>query len=342
MNNGIIAILDSDAEYALKLSEYFNLKSGLNYSVSVFTDYDSLKKFLCENKIDILLISEHYCQYISELTEMTSIFVLTENRTSDTFETHPRLCKYQSTDHILRDVMSYYASSADEHFTHSDTVAYITGIYSPVKRCGKTSFALAYGCILSLTHSCLYINFEEYSGFSFFIPDLPTGDLSDLLYFYRQNPANIAEKLAALSHTYHNLTYIPPMHFSYDIKNMEATDLISFIRAISKAGMFEYLLLDLSDSLKDVPALLAICDKIYMPVTTESISRQKTNEFFKSTSSLYHSNIKDKTEILTLPYADHSLFSTDYSGNLSGNFMENLLIHDFGIYIQNLISHTDK
>ena len=101
MNNGIITILDSDAEYALKLSEYFNLKSGLNYSVSVFTDYDSLKKFLCENKIDILLISEHYCQYISELTEMTSIFVLTENRTSDTFETHPRLCKYQSTDHIL-------------------------------------------------------------------------------------------------------------------------------------------------------------------------------------------------------------------------------------------------
>lgn len=177
---------------------------------------------------------------------------------------------------------------------------------------------------------------------SFFIPDLPTGDLSDLFYFYRQNPANIAEKLAALSHTYHNLTYIPPMHFSYDIKNMEASDLISFIRAISKAGMFKYLLLDLSDSLKDVPALLAACDKIYMPVTTESISRQKTNEFFKSTSSLYHSDIKDKTEILTLPYADHSLFSTDYSGNLSGNFMENLLFHDFGIYIQNLISHTDK
>ena len=132
------------------------------------------------------------------------------------------------------------------------------------------------------------------------------------------------------------------MHFSYDIKNMEASDLISFIRAISKAGMFEYHLLDLSDSVKDVPALLAACDKIYMPVTTESISRQKTNEFFKSTSSLYHSDIKDKTEILTLPYADHSLFSTDYSGNLSGNFMENLLFHDFGIYIQNLISHTDK
>ena len=42
MNNGIIAILDSDAEYALKLSEYFNLKSGLNYSVSVFTRIEQL------------------------------------------------------------------------------------------------------------------------------------------------------------------------------------------------------------------------------------------------------------------------------------------------------------
>ena len=64
MSNGTIAIYDSEADYALKLAEYFRLKNGLNYSVSVFTDYNSLKNYLSENDIDILLISEEFCMYI--------------------------------------------------------------------------------------------------------------------------------------------------------------------------------------------------------------------------------------------------------------------------------------
>ena len=340
MNNGIITIFDSEADYALKLAEYFNLKSGLNYSVSVFTDYNSLKNYLSENNIDILLISEKFCLYIEEFKNVPNIFILTEGNIDDALKEYASLYKYQPTDMILRDVMSCYASYSPNKNKIASTAppAKITGIYSPVKRCGKTSFALAYGCIASLTQNCLYINLEEYSGFSFFIKDEPVGDFSDLLYFYRQNPANIDKKLFSLSRTYHNLSYIAPMQFSYDIKNMEGSDLNNFIHAISETEHFQNIILDISDSLKDVPGLLDICDKIFMPSTKDSISQIKINDFFRSISAIYNSSIKNKTEIIVLPFADSNIFSdTNTNDNHSSDFMEKLLFSEFGIYIREII-----
>lgn len=339
MSNGIIAIFDSEADYALKLAEYFNLKSGLNYSVSVFTDYNSLKNYLSENNVDILLVSEEFCSYIEDFKNIPGIFILTEGNVDAALQEYASLYKYQSTDCILRDVMSHYAaySPCEKKMISTFSPAKITGVYSPVKRCGKTSFALAYGCITSLTENCLYINLEEYPGFSFFTKHTHIGDLSDLLYFYRQNPSNIGKKLIALSHTYHNLNYIPPMQFSYDIKNMESSDLNNFIQAIAETEHFQNIILDISDSIKDVPGMLAICDKIFMPTTKDPISQLKIDDFFKGVSALCTSSVKDKTEILALPYADPQLFSDSNINGTSSDFMEKLLFSEFGIYIQNLI-----
>lgn len=337
MGNGIIAILDSDADYALKLAEYFNLKSGLNYSVSVFTDYESLEIFLSESFIEVLLISDEFRSHVSSIRNVTNIFVLTEGNVDSILKQYHSLYKYQPSDCILRDVMSCYASSSSNAMIMTTLAlsAKIIGVYSPVKRCGKTSFAIAYGCIASLTEPSLYINLEEYPGFSFFVEEHALGDLSDLLYFYRQNPGNIDKKLLALSHTYHNLTYIPPMHFSYDIKNMEGADLTGFIDAISKTNHFQNIILDISDSVKDIPELLGICDVIYMPTTEDAISRHKIDDFFQNTASLYKTPLQDKTEIITLPFVDDRLFASA-SQSRTGDFMETLLFSELGVYIRNL------
>lgn len=340
MSNGIIAIFDSEAEYALKLAEYFNLKSGLNYSVSVFTDYDSLKLYLSENTVDILLISEDFCQYAEDFKSISNVFILTESGAEIPLNNYASLYKYQPSDCILRDVMSCYAAASPPgtKTVLTSSPAKITGVYSPVKRCGKTSFSLAYGCILSLTGNCLYINLEEYPGFSFFIDEHPIGDLSDLLYFYRQNPANIQKKLTSLAHTYHNLNYIPPMQFSYDIKNLEGEDLTQFILTIAETCGFDNIILDISDSVKDISGLLSICSQIYMPTTNDAISVAKIDDFFRNISTTSNTSIKDKTEIITLPYADATVFSDHHSSKHSSDFMEKLLFSEFGTYVRNLIA----
>ena len=127
------------------------------------------------------------------------------------------------------------------------------------------------------------------------------------------------------------------MQFSYDIKNMESSDLNNFIQAIAETEHFQNIILDISDSIKDVPGMLAICDKIFMPTTKDPISQLKIDDFFKGVSALCTSSVKDKTEILALPYADPQLFSDSNINGTSSDFMEKLLFSEFGIYIQNLI-----
>lgn len=341
MSNGIIAILDCEADYALKLAEYFNLKSGLNDSVSVFTDFESLEHYIYENKIDILLISEKFSSQIEKLHNISNIMILTEGNIDGALKDYLSLYKYQPSDNILRDVMSCYASSSAKTISVSaaTSAANIIGIYSPIKRCGKTSFALAYGCILSRSGPNLYINLEEYAGFSYFTRETPMGDFSDLLYFYRQNPCSISKKLMSLCRDYHNLSYIPPMQFSYDIKNMESEDLRGLISAIADTGYFENIILDISDSLKNVPELLEICKLIYMPVTKDLSSHYKINDFLESISTIFGTSIQEKMKQITLPFADSKLFSQNDTDVPTSDFMENLLFSEFGIFTRNLIEN---
>jgi hypothetical protein len=302
----------------------------------VFTDYDSLTGYLVNHDIDILLISEKFCSYMEHFKNVPNIFILTEGSLDSIFDNYTSLYKYQRAENILRDVMSCYASTAPANRKILATLspADIIGVYSPVKRCGKTSFALSYGCLRSLSEDCLYINLEEYSGFSYFVKDIPVGDLSDLLYFFRQNPANIDKKLAALSHSFYNLKYIPAMQFSYDIKNMETEDLASLIQTICDLGCYKSIILDISDSLKDVTGLLKICTNIFMPTINDGISENKIEEFFKSTSAICEDNLKEKTKILTLPYIDFHNFYDFGTDTPTSDFIEKLLFSPIGTFIK--------
>lgn len=339
LSNGMIAIFDSEADYALKLAEYFNVKSGLNYSVSVFTDYDSLTSYLNQNTVDVLLISENYSSYITNLHNVSNIFVLTEGNLDHVIQEYHSLYKYQPTDNILRDVMSCYASSTKGQQTSltASPPAEIIGVYSPVKRCGKTSFSLAYGCLRGLTEHCLYINLEEYPGFSYYINENSVGDFSDLLYFYRQNPTNIDKKLISLCRNYHNISYIPPMQFSYDIKNMEEQDFTGLIHSIGILNDFQVIILDISDSIKNVPALLDICTAIYMPTTKDIQSKHKIDDFFQNIQAVSKENIRDKTTILTLPDVPEDLFLNDMQMVSTSDFIEKLMYSEFGAYIRGFI-----
>ena len=62
-------------------------------------------------------------------------------------------------------------------------LAKVLGVYSPVGRCLKTSFALTMGKLLAQEERVLYLNLEEFSGLSVLMKEEYKSDLSDLLYF---------------------------------------------------------------------------------------------------------------------------------------------------------------
>ena len=83
--------------------------------------------------------------------------------------------------------------------------------------CLKTSFALTLGQILAKERAVLYLNLEEYSGFEEMLGKGFAQNLSDLLYFVRQENGNLIYKMNSMVQTINNLDFIPPVRTPEDI-----------------------------------------------------------------------------------------------------------------------------
>lgn len=336
MNDGLVAIVDSEEAYAVKLADFFKAKSGLGYNVQVFTNIYSYLEFDKNNYTDILIISYIYGDFLSDLLHTRQIYILSEDSVDIALSEFVSIYKYQSTDNIIREVMTNYsaASSVNSIISTKNACSKIHSIYSPVKRCGKTTFALVMGCLLSREERTMYLTLEEYSGVSFYTGAAYSGDLSDLLYFYRQNPYNLDKKLMALSHSLHKLDFIPPIHFSSDFKCMSVNDWLELFRAIASLGIYKNIILDLSDSSVDIFPLLDLSDIIYFPVLEDSLSMEKINNFKNVIRLLGKEALFDKIKELLLPAFE--LSDSDKTNGAADSFYS-LLYGSYGSYIWNII-----
>lgn len=340
MNDGLVAIVDSEEEYAVKLADFFKAKSGLGYNVQVFTNIYSYLEFDKNNYTDILIISYTYGNFLSDLLHTGQIYILSENSVDITLSEFVSIYKYQSTDNIIREVMTNYsaASSVNSILSIKNACSKIYSVYSPVKRCGKTTFALAMGCLLSKDESSLYLTLEEYSGLTLYTGTDYSGDLSDLIYFYRQNPYSLDKKLLALSHSLHNLNFIPPIRFSSDFKCMHSSDWLDLFRAIASLGIYKNIILDLSDSSVDVFPLFDLSDIIYFPVLKDSLSMEKINNFKNVIRLLGKDALFEKIREITLPSFELSL--SDNPKAASDSFY-GLLYGSYGSNIWNIVKNYE-
>ena len=81
------------------------------------------------------------------------------------------------------------ASAKEKNRTFSDTQegnGRIIGFYSPVRRLGQTKMALRKGRELSRTENVLYLNMESYAGPGVYFPEERQRNMSELLYYAKQ------------------------------------------------------------------------------------------------------------------------------------------------------------
>lgn len=332
MNSRQLVVFDVEEKYASQLSAYLNQKQGIPFQIRAFTSLQALMEYAKGNRIEILLISNRVMNEKIQELDIDRIILLSEGEVLQEFLKYPAIYKYQSTEVILREVMEYYAETNpnNRQIQISKKHTELIGIYSPVKRCLKTSFALTLGQLYAQSRPTLYINFEDFSGFSGLLNSDYTGDLSDLMYFYRQNQANIQFKLSAVVNSLHNLDYIPPVSFSFDLRNFEMSEWIGFMEEIMLSSNYEVIILDLSDILKDPISLLELCNTIYTPLKADAVSAAKIDEYEKYLEQTGKSSILQKTTKLVLPY--HSSFGK------REHYVDQLLWGELGDYTRKVMS----
>lgn len=304
MNRNVLAVCDLEEEYVQNFVEYINEKRSIPFVVQAFTHPEKLIEFCREGHVEVLLISDSAMRDEIKIQNIGKIIILSQGGYNQGFEQYPNIYKYQSSDTVIREVMDCYGATKISTLpvTSSKRKTEIVGIYSPIGRAAKTSFALTYGQILARDRAVLYLNFEEYSGFEQLLDCKYERTVGDLIYYIRQGNSAISYKIRGMIQSVNNLDYLPPPLSPMDILDTSYEEWMMLLNEIVRNSDYETVICDFGDGVTDLYALLSECDRIYMPIRNDVLSMSKVGHFEHLLGLGNYEMLLKKIHKIKLPY----------------------------------------
>ncbi len=297
----ILALCDTEADYARNISAYLREKENFPYELHTYTDVDKLVEFGKKGSIDMLLVAESdYTYEVSNLpTGKTLLLNESGNLAGDNIH---NIDKYQKAENIYREIAGEAAGLMEEKTPLLRTVrAKILGLYSPVRRCLQTSFALTIGQALSQKRKVLYLSFEHYAGWNQLLDTNVKGDLAALLYFLGESEERFAFRLQSIAMQIGKMYYVPPMYAGQNLIYVTGKEWQDLVEKIARLGGYDYLILDLSESIQGTFELLKMCDRIYTIIKDDESARSKLKQYEALLAEYECEEILDKTQKYVLP-----------------------------------------
>lgn len=324
MRHKIMAICDTEEGYAFRMAEYLLEKVKLPYTLHLFTAVEELEKFAGREEIEILLIAESAWRLLREeyvRNQVAQMFVLQES--GEAMQGDMRcISKYQSPELVVREMLNAIADGGGwkDYPEAVDTAAKMIGIYSPVKRCLQTSFALSLGQLLAKEHKTIYLNFEMYSGLGELLRREYQTDMLDVMYYFQNAREKLALRLPTIIQNAGGLDYIPPMQYSLGIKEVPGEQWLALCKDIAAIGEYEYMILDLDDGIDGLFDLLKSCQKIYTITKDDPFAQAKLGQYERMLQHEELEEISEKTVKCRFPIFRHLPDSLDMMthGELAG------------------------
>ena len=154
-------------------------------------------------------------------------------------------------------------------------------------------------------------------------------NLSDLLYYVRQDNQNLLYKMNSMIQTINNLDYIPPVQMPADIRTTAWQDWERLFQMLILDSSYEVIVLDIGCGIDENFQLLDMCKKIYMPVLSDAVSQCKVAQFENLVRIWDYPQILEKTEKINPPFHMATCLSPAY--------VEQLMWSELGDYVRNLL-----
>ena len=155
-----MAFYDSESDYTEDMADYLKKQEGFPYELHTYTEQEKLLSFGKEEPIEVLVVAESDYTYEVAGLPVGKTLLLNESGTI-AGENIRNINKYQKAENIYREITGEIAAMIpeEEKSLRSCDKAKIIGLYSPIRRCLQTSFALTLGQALSEKKKVLYISF---------------------------------------------------------------------------------------------------------------------------------------------------------------------------------------
>jgi len=298
----ILALCDSEKDYLENLTTYIKERDGLPLEIHTYSEADKLLEFGRKEKIELLVVAESDFTYEVAGLETGRTLLLNESGTVKG-ENVRNIDKYQKVEKIWQELVDSYAELADDKgrkFT-SKEAAKIIGLYSPVRRCLQTSFALTLGQELAEEKKVLYISFEHYAGWNQLLEKNVRGDLAALMYFLKEPDERFFCRLQSMTLKIGQMFYIPPAYAGQNLIYIKSAEWQELITRIAGLGGYDYLILDLSESIQGTYELLRSCDRIYTIIREDEQARSKVAQYEELLRAYDFEDVLEKTRKKVLP-----------------------------------------
>ena len=302
MKKKIFAICDSEEDYLEGLSTFLTEREDFPFELHSYSDAEKLVEFGKKEKIEVLLVSESDYTYEVASLETGKTLLLNESGTVKD-ENLRNIDKYQKAERVWQELFESYASMLPEGERHLRLghKTKLIGLYSPVRRCLQTSFALTLGQALAERHKTLYISFEHYAGWNQLLERSVRGDLAALLYFAGEQGEKFFCHLQSMTLRIGRLFYIPPVYAGQNLIYVTAREWVALLEKIMEIGGYEYIILDLSESIQGTYEILHLCDRIYTIVREDEQARAKLAQYEEILKEYDYEDITAKTKKQLLP-----------------------------------------
>ena len=167
MRECIIVILEDDKEYLSSFLGYFENYNESALKIAGFSEKESFFKYANQEKIDLILTKEELLGDIENDVDNEKIVLLTEEAGIESINGIKTLYRFQHMKNMIRYIINLCAESVpiknEIIMVTGEKKVQIIGVYSPVKRCGKTALSMELAGNLAKNGKILLINMEEYS-----------------------------------------------------------------------------------------------------------------------------------------------------------------------------------
>lgn len=297
----LLVLCDEEEEYARLLTDFLQKQRDLPWRIHTYTGIDELMRSEKE-PVMLLAVSESvYSEALQALQPLRTV-ILNESgviRWKDV----PCVDKYQAAEEVLKYLLQIYMEVADTGLPRlrQGCRTKFIGNYTPVHRSMQTSFALTMSQMLAREHATLYLNFEHYAGIGELLPDLQTLDLADLLYFLNAEQEKFRLRLQTMLRHVGNLDYIPPMKSGQNLLTVQTAEWLGLLQKIEELGEYEYVILDLSESMQGLFEILRLCRRVYTLTREDRIAKAKLLQYEQLLSLYGYGDVLEKTRQPSLP-----------------------------------------
>lgn len=299
-NQYTIAVCDSHKQYASVMGNHISNLLGGKCDIQIVSSIQILESICTKQRINVLVISESTYEDVVEKMGIETKIILAESD-EDICPGAIKINRFQDVACIMNEILINLPDDCGTDKKYKTNSCKAIGVYSPIRRSLQTTFAMTIGQMLAEKKKVLYLNFENYSGFSGMFNREFESDIVDILYFLDCDKSKLERRIQMAVHRVGNLDILPPAKSYIDTYDCTGAKWIELFKTIGEMTDYEYIILDLTDAMQGLIEVLGYCERVYTMVQNDTLSMAKLSQYEDWMKDHSYVEIMSKTREFNLP-----------------------------------------